>query len=113
LCSWAPILSSTRFCLLHKREADKITEWLKQEINEACEKRKEVKPRYEGAPKPKVFEILRLLPKANCRECGHPARIVFAARIAESVKGVEHWPQILEENSRKVQHYIMPFRLND
>ena len=46
--------------LKDEEEADKILEWLKREINEAWEKRNEIEPRYEGAPKPKVLEILKL-----------------------------------------------------
>ena len=48
-------------------EADKILEWMKREINEAWEKRAEIEPSYESAPKPKLLEILKLLPKTNCR----------------------------------------------
>ena len=46
-----------------KEEANKILEWLKREINEAWEKRAEIEPSYEGIPKPKVLEILKLLPR--------------------------------------------------
>ena len=49
--------------LRDEEEADKILEWLRREINEAWEKRGEIEPRYEGAPKPKILEILKLLPK--------------------------------------------------
>ncbi|MFH1488524.1 MAG: (Fe-S)-binding protein, partial [Pseudomonadota bacterium] len=75
--------------LKDEEEADKILQWLKREINEAWDKRDEIEPKYEGAPKPKVFEILKLLPKTNCRECGEPTCMVFAARIAEGAKGPE------------------------
>ena len=39
-------------------EAENILEWLKREINEAWDKRAEIEPRYEGAPKPKLLEIM-------------------------------------------------------
>ena len=48
--------------LRDEEEAEKILQWLQREINEAWEKRDEIKPRYEGSPKPKVLEILKLLP---------------------------------------------------
>ena len=47
--------------LKDKEEVDKILEWLKREINEAWEKRGEIEPKYDGAPKPKVLEILKHL----------------------------------------------------
>lgn len=36
-------------------KAEKILQWLKREINEAWDRREEIEPSYEGAPKPKVF----------------------------------------------------------
>ncbi len=53
-------------------EADKILDWLKREINETWQNRENIQPSYEGAPKPKIIEILKLLPKTNCRDCGMP-----------------------------------------
>src|SRR5512141_1798235 len=38
--------------LQDEAEADKILEWLKREINDAWERRAEIAPCYEGAPKP-------------------------------------------------------------
>ena len=57
-------------CLANEADADKILEWLKREINEAWENRDNIQPSFEGAPKPKVIEILKLLPRTNCRDCG-------------------------------------------
>jgi ArsR family metal-binding transcriptional regulator len=60
-----------------------ILEWLKREINQAWEKMAEITPSTEGAPKPQVFEILKLLPRSNCRDCGEPTCMVFAAQTVE------------------------------
>ena len=98
--------------LKDEEEADKILEWLKREINEAWEKRNEIQPRYEGSPRPKVLEILKLLPMTNCRECGEPTCMVFAAMVAQGVKSPEGCLQLLEEESRKLQNYIKPFHLS-
>ena len=53
--------------LRDEEEADKILEWMKREINDAWDNREKITPSYEGAPKPKILEILKLLPKTNCR----------------------------------------------
>ena len=98
--------------LKDEEEADKILEWLKREINEAWEKRNEIQLRYEGSPRPKVLEILKLLPMTNCRECGEPTCMVFAAMVAQGVKSPEGCLQLLEEESRKLQNYIKPFHLS-
>ena len=95
--------------LKDETEADKILEWLKREINVAWEKRDEIEPRYKGAPKPKVLEILKLLPKTNCRECGQPTCMVFAARIVEGAKGPEDCPPLNGENRMKLEKYMSGF----
>ncbi len=98
--------------LKDETEADKVLEWLKGEINETWEKRGEIEPRFEGAPKPRVIEILRLLPKTNCRECGQPTCMVFAVQVAEGGKGPEDCPPLSENNQRKLQEYLDQFDLD-
>ena len=81
--------------LKDEEEADKILQWLQREINEVWEKRSEITPRYEGTPKPGILEILKLLPKTNCRECGEPTCMVFATKMAEGAKGTEDCPAFI------------------
>jgi ArsR family metal-binding transcriptional regulator len=98
--------------LKDEEEADKILQWLQREINDAWEKRGEIKPKYEGLSKPKLLEILKLLPKTNCRECGEATCMVFAARMAEGAKGPEQCPPLNEENRTKLEHYMSGFHLD-
>ena len=97
--------------LKDEAEAKKIVEWLKREINASWEKRHEITPCYEGTPKPGVLEILKLLPKTNCRDCGAPTCMVFAARIAEGAKGAEDCPLLDESRKKKLDDYMGRFRL--
>jgi ArsR family metal-binding transcriptional regulator len=96
--------------LKDEEEADKILDWLKREINEAWEKRDEIEPSCVGAPKPKILEILKLLPKTNCRECGQPTCMVFSTLVAQGVKGPEDCPPIEEENRERLRNYMSRFR---
>ena len=98
--------------LKDEEEAGKILEWLKREINEAWDKRDEIEPRYEGTPKPKVFEILKLLPKTNCRECGEATCMVFATRLAEGAKGPENCPPMTEEKRERLREYMVQFHID-
>ena len=41
-------------------------------INQAWENHASITPCYAGKTKPKLIEILRLLPKTNCKMCGQP-----------------------------------------
>ncbi|MBN1103039.1 MAG: Fe-S cluster protein [Deltaproteobacteria bacterium] len=95
--------------LKDEEEADKIIQWLQGEINDAWEKRDEIKPRSEGSPKPKVLEILKLLPKTNCRECGQPTCMVFAALAAQGAKGPGDCPQLEGEKSERLRAYMEQF----
>ena len=97
--------------LRDEEEGDKIVEWLKQEINDTWEHRAEIQPSFESAPKPKVLEILKLLPKTNCRECGQPTCMVFATQVAEGGKGPEDCPPLTGENKTRLEAYLDQFHL--
>jgi ArsR family metal-binding transcriptional regulator len=98
--------------LKDEAEAAKIVEWLKREINEAWEKRDEIEPSYESQPRPQVFEVLKLLPKSNCRECGEPTCMVFAVALTEGVKGAENCPPLSHEGKEKLRDYLKQFHLD-
>jgi ArsR family metal-binding transcriptional regulator len=95
--------------LKDEAEAVKIVEWLKREINEAWEKREEIEPSYESQPRPKVFEVLKMLPKTNCRECGEPTCMVFAVQMTEGVKGTGDCPILSKEMRIRLDAYLSPF----
>jgi len=97
--------------LKDEEEAEKILQWLQREINEAWEKRDQLVPRYQGAPKPKVLEILRLLPKTNCRECGQPTCMVFATLVAQGVKGSGDCPPLGGDVRKRMEGYMGQFAL--
>jgi ArsR family metal-binding transcriptional regulator len=90
-------------------EADNILEWIKQEINETWKRREEIKPSFERAPIPRILDILRLLPKTNCRGCGQPTCMVFASQVSEGAKDPEDCPPLDNQNKRRVQEYLAQF----
>ncbi len=95
--------------LRDEAEGDKIIKWLQQEINDAWERRGEIEPRFEGAPKPRVIEILKLLPRTNCRECGQPTCMVFATQVAEGGKDSDDCPPLDWERKTKLARYLGQF----
>jgi ArsR family metal-binding transcriptional regulator len=97
--------------LKDEEQARKIVEWLKREINSAWEERDKIVPSYKGAPRPQMIEILKLLPKTNCRECGEATCMVFAARVIEGAKGVEDCPFLDQEHRQKLGDYLSRFGL--
>jgi len=87
-------------------EADNILEWLKQEINETWKRRDQIKPSFWVAQKPGILNILKLLPKTNCKECGQPTCMVFALLVTEGKKGPEDCPQLDVRNKITLQEYL-------
>ncbi|MFC1867349.1 (Fe-S)-binding protein [Thermodesulfobacteriota bacterium] len=98
--------------LKDENEARKIVEWIIREINEAWEKQDEIEPCYEGMPKPKVIEILKLLPKTNCKECGSQTCMVFATLMAEGVKEPENCLPIDRDSKSRLDEYMSGFKLD-
>ena len=92
-------------------EAKKIVEWIKREINDAWEKRDEIEPSYKGMPIPKMIEILKLLPKTNCRECGFPTCMVFATLVGEGAKNSSDCPALSDDNRQKLAEYLGPYQM--
>jgi ArsR family metal-binding transcriptional regulator len=95
--------------LKDEAEAHKIVEWLKREINAAWEDRERIVPSFRGAPRPQLIEILKLLPKTNCRQCDEGTCLVFAARLAEGAKGVEACPPLENDQRRRIENYMGRF----
>lgn len=90
-------------------EADKILQWLKQEINETWEKRDAIVPSFETPAQPRIFDILKLLPKTNCGECDQPTCTVFASLVAQGVKGPEDCSPLGKENKEELQEHLEQF----
>jgi ArsR family metal-binding transcriptional regulator len=97
--------------LKDEAEAQKIIEWLKREINEAWENREEIEPVFEGQQKPKLIEILKLLPRTNCKECGLPTCMVFADRLAEGAKSSDDCPLLEGYGKKALNEYMAEFTL--
>ena len=93
-------------------EADKILAWLQREINDAWENRNSIEPSYEGTPKPKLIEILKLLPKTNCKKCGTPTCMVFASRVVEGAKGAEDCLPLGALDKQRLAEYMRQFNID-
>lgn len=95
--------------LKDEKEADRVLEWLKTEINQAWQNRDTITPCFTGKEMPKLLEILKLLPKTNCKKCGQPTCMVFAAQVREGGRGIEACPDLSDENREKLGAYLSGF----
>lgn len=98
--------------LKDEAEARKIVEWLKREINNAWENRADITPRYKGMPRPQIIQILKCLPKTNCRECDAPTCMVFATRVAEGVKDSNDCPALTPKAKAALDAYMQPYAID-
>lgn len=96
-------------CVKNPTEAKEILAWLQREINTTWEKREEITPKYTAAPWPKLADILMLLPKTNCGQCGQPTCIAFASMIIKGDKGAEDCPILSLKAWEKLAAYLERF----
>ncbi len=97
--------------LRDEAEARSILEWLKKEINEAWQNRESIIPKYEGAGKAHPFEIYKLLPRTNCKACGQPTCLAFAALAATGAKSEEDCGPLNGAGRRKLREYLTARRV--
>jgi len=90
-------------------EAQKIVAWLQREINSTWEQRGEIEPSVEGARQPALIEVLKLLPKTNCKECGEPTCMVFAVRVVEGARDHNDCPSLQGEKKDALAKYLSHF----
>jgi ArsR family metal-binding transcriptional regulator len=95
-----------------EEEADRILLWLKDQINEAWTNRENIIPKYEGRGKPKLIDILKLLPRTNCKKCGRPTCMVFAVQMVELGLGPEDCPDLPVDAREKLAVYLNGYDLD-
>lgn len=95
--------------LKDEQEAEKILQWLKNEINTAWENKESIEPDYESKKLPSMTKVLALLPKTNCRECGEPTCMVFAVRAMEGIKDQDDCPGLSPQNRSELKQYLSQF----
>jgi ArsR family metal-binding transcriptional regulator len=98
--------------LKDEAEARKIVDWMVREVNEAWENRRHIEPSYKAVERPKLIEILKLLPKTNCKQCGVPTCMVFATRLMEGGAGAEDCPDLTGGNRETLSRYLAGFHFD-
>ena len=99
--------------LADTEEAEKIVAGLQRVINDTWEKRDEIEPSTESMKQPVLIEVLKLLPKTNCRECGEPTCMVFATRVIEGSMDQDDCPPLTPENKLQLRNYLEQFSFGE
>lgn len=58
-------------------------------VNRVWEDRDNITPSLKERKLPAVYDIFRLLPRTNCKECGYPTCLAFAADLRNGVTSLE------------------------
>ena len=75
--------------LQDRQELDQVLGELKNLINRTYERRDKIEPSTRSRRALNVFEIYKLLPRKNCKECGEPTCMAFAGRLLDERVGIE------------------------
>jgi ArsR family metal-binding transcriptional regulator len=94
-------------------EAQALLTWIKGQINDIFARRETITPRYLSQAGLKIMDILKLLPRTNCRACGYAACMAYAAALREGEISLADCPPLWEDNYRepreKLQAYLASF----
>jgi len=66
---------------LDEEDARAVLDWLKARIDEAYARRGELTPCLGRRRSPRILDVYKLLPGANCRQCGEATCMAFAGRL--------------------------------
>ena len=63
-------------------EAQELTKSIIETVNNIWKRKDKITPNFEGRkPLPKVLDILKALPRSNCKKCGFPTCMAFAVEL--------------------------------
>jgi len=93
-----------------EEETEEIVGWLVGVINDTWARKETIEASYEVPPKPRILEILKLLPRTNCRACGQPTCLVFATRLSAGEAVPKACPELAAEALALVQNYLQQFQ---
>ena len=78
------------------QNAREIAEEFISRINHIWEKHEQITPLYTERKPPPVIEILKLLPKSNCKLCGYLTCTAFAADLSQGKVLIEDCPSLCQ-----------------
>ena len=67
-----------------------------ERINNVWRRRQLITPCFTEKGRPSVMEIYKLLPRTNCRQCGYPTCLVYAADLRDGKTKLENCIPILK-----------------
>ncbi|MCK9363994.1 MAG: hypothetical protein M0P74_10420 [Syntrophales bacterium] len=85
-----------------RTEATEFMEYLIKMMNDLWQNRSQIEPSYDKREPPRAMDILKLLPRTNCKECGSLTCMAFANQLREGNEDVSKCTQLSDENRKKL-----------
>ncbi len=76
-------------------------------VNRVWGDRADIEPSLTERKIPPVFEIYRMLPRTNCRECGYPTCLAFAADLRSGAVKLELCTRLSEPEYKETRDKIL------
>jgi len=87
-------------------EAPKIADEVVELVNRVWMKREHIAPSLKERKLPTVYDIYKLLPGTNCKECGYPTCLACAADIRNGVISLEGCPLLAKPEYKQNREQI-------
>jgi ArsR family metal-binding transcriptional regulator len=78
-------------------EAHLLMENLVDLVNSVWERRYDIKPNFDRRKRPNVLALYKLLPGTNCRQCGSPSCMAYAADLREGRTELSQCPELTQQ----------------
>lgn len=89
--------------IFDNEEGQKLAKSIIETVNKIWKRKDQIKPSLEGKkPLPKVLDIFKLLPRSNCKKCGFPTCMAFAAGLRTDFKKLSLCPYLSEDDLQNV-----------
>jgi len=75
-------------------DAPRIARAVVDRVNQVWHDHGEITPSFRERKVPATFDIYTLLPRTNCRECGYPTCLAFAAEARDNPEFLEKCPPL-------------------
>jgi ArsR family metal-binding transcriptional regulator len=96
--------------LRDETEAEEILTWLQGVINDTWKRQGTIRPSLEVPAQPRIMEILKILPRTNCRDCGQPTCLVFATKVSQGEAEPQDCPGLSAAALEGLQEYLEGFQ---
>lgn len=93
--------------LKDEEEAHKFLGHLKYLINKTYERKHRIEPSYKSREQLTALQLYKLLPGTNCRACGEPTCMGFAAKLINEETSIEKCAPLFTEKFSKKKEKLM------